>query len=739
MSDITPIDWNAAPPLQNPDPVGAFQNAFKAGKETAALSQYATDPTGAAQAIMPLNPDLALKLQANTQAQQMQAARASAAGSLAQGDYSGAASALAPTGDLENIARLNDMQKAQVVQKAEGLGAVLHGLAGMKAPDGTPATPQMRLAAAQHIAGQMGQDPSALTIDDVTDQGLAGHAATLAAMERAAMTPQERMEYDKPIFVPKDSQGVYTRDGSLSGTSSSAPSVGAASPSSASPNDRIALAKAIYTEARGEGPEGQAAVGHVVLNRVRAAGGSISDAVNAPGPFEGMTTAAANVTPQDPAFQAALQTADAVLSGQAPDPTGGATHFLNPQLQTRLGRAQPAWASGNGLRIGNHVFYGGGTPGNTAPYQVASNGPTPPPPASPNMNVPGFHFTPFAGAEGEGSGGHLASVAELKSAGLPPTASAWVDSKGKIGDVPKGIADQMAAGAAAAPDPNAPKGIAFLNTLDPQTRALVLAYDSGRAPLPTGAALRNPVIAKAFAAAAQYDPNFDGATYGARAKTRSAFTSGQPAANITAANTAIDHMATLDQDIDQLGNVQIPFVGNAFNQVKNTLSQAGGDTPIARFNAAKAAVSSELARVFQGGAPHETEVKQWNDRLNAAQSPQQLHAVVGEMATLLASRVNELGDQYNQGMGRTQDGLTLLHPTAAGTLARLGGQDGRLAEAKAAFYQTAESKGMAPPEIDAAWAKAAPHFTSSQAQPTQQSAQQQAPQAGGVRYIGEAP
>ena len=82
------------------------------------------------------------------------------------------------------------------------------------------------------------------------------------------------------------------------------------------------------------------------------------------------------------------------MAGQAPDPTGGATHFLNPALVTSRGDAIPGWASGNRTTIGQHDFYyapysrggGGATAATTAtpagtptPYQTASTAPVPPP------------------------------------------------------------------------------------------------------------------------------------------------------------------------------------------------------------------------------------------------------------------------------------------------------------------------------------------------------------------------
>jgi hypothetical protein len=67
----------------------------------------------------------------------------------------------------------------------------------------------------------------------------------------------------------------------------------------------------------------------------------------------------------DPRYQNAAQIADAVLTGQIPDPTAGATHFLNPTIvRKRRGGSLPEWARGEGQPIGRHTFYApnGGVP-----------------------------------------------------------------------------------------------------------------------------------------------------------------------------------------------------------------------------------------------------------------------------------------------------------------------------------------------------------------------------------------
>jgi spore germination cell wall hydrolase CwlJ-like protein len=73
----------------------------------------------------------------------------------------------------------------------------------------------------------------------------------------------------------------------------------------------------------------------------------------------------------DPRYRNAAQIADAVLSGKMPDPTAGATNFLNPAMvRQRRGGSLPAWAQGEGLSIGRHTFYApetGGAAQETAP------------------------------------------------------------------------------------------------------------------------------------------------------------------------------------------------------------------------------------------------------------------------------------------------------------------------------------------------------------------------------------
>jgi len=116
-------------------------------------------------------------------------------------------------------------------------------------------------------------------------------------------------------------------------------------------------------EASGEPEEGKAAVVHVILNRTRLGkwGDNIKEVVTRPWQFEPWMTRRSEIeslSSSDPRYRKAARIVDDVLSGQEPDPTAGATHFLNPTIvRQRRGGSLPNWARGDGQPIGRHTFY----------------------------------------------------------------------------------------------------------------------------------------------------------------------------------------------------------------------------------------------------------------------------------------------------------------------------------------------------------------------------------------------
>jgi hypothetical protein len=128
-------------------------------------------------------------------------------------------------------------------------------------------------------------------------------------------------------------------------------------------SERDYLIRTVAFEASGETELGKLAVAYVIVNRKKGGrwGNTIKSVVTSPGQFEPwitQRTAIERLSADDPRYQSAAIIADAVLSGQMPDPTAGATHFLNPVIvRARRGGSLPAWASGEGRPIGRHVFY----------------------------------------------------------------------------------------------------------------------------------------------------------------------------------------------------------------------------------------------------------------------------------------------------------------------------------------------------------------------------------------------
>jgi spore germination cell wall hydrolase CwlJ-like protein len=128
-------------------------------------------------------------------------------------------------------------------------------------------------------------------------------------------------------------------------------------------DERDYLIRTIAFEASDETEVGKVAVAYVVLNRKKGGiwGDSIKAVVTHPGQFEPWMTRRREIEAlslNDPRYQSAAIIADAVLSGQTPDPTAGATHFLNPSIvRERRGGSLPSWALGEGRPIGSHTFY----------------------------------------------------------------------------------------------------------------------------------------------------------------------------------------------------------------------------------------------------------------------------------------------------------------------------------------------------------------------------------------------
>lgn len=290
---------------------------------------------------------------------------------------------------------------------------------------------------------------------------------------------------------------------------------------------------------------------------------------------------------------------------------------------------------------------------------------------------------------GQTAGGFVANLAQKFT--LAPVA---------IAGITPGSTPTSAAALAQTPDgETTATGADFLKTLAPNVQTQVKALAEGRMQFPSGMALQKPYWQQMISSVAQYDPTFNQSDYNARAKTRAAFTSGKQAQNIASYNTAIDHLAQLDDAITNLGNTPLSWVNAPAQTLGNLVGDPHTKSAIATFNTKKGAAATELVNAFRGSGGAEADIQYWLKQLNQADSPDALHSVTQSAAHLLGSRITALQDEYNTGMGTSNQTVPGLNKTSTAALSRL--QNGSAISAVAA---------NAPPKDAVAYLKANPNL-----------------------------
>ena len=226
------------------------------------------------------------------------------------------------------------------------------------------------------------------------------------------------------------------------------------------PADRDAMIRTVIGEAGDQGDLGQAGVAHVIMNRAIGSGASPTSVVMSPNQFEPWSTRAGELraipTGSDQ-YQAAGKVVDGVLSGDIPDPTNGATGFLNPDtVMARSGRL-PKWAVGNAVKIGAHVFTGGGD----APQQPSAAD-------APDASSAIAAAAPAAPQAGQGS--------------VPPGLLAFSGADGRAGASSGSAAPQPAPAGTGAPSAPAPAGAGPAGMSDADLEALITGKPAAAAP-----------------------------------------------------------------------------------------------------------------------------------------------------------------------------------------------------------------------------------------------------------------
>lgn len=180
--------------------------------------------------------------------------------------------------------------------------------------------------------------------------------------------------------------------------------------------------------------------------------------------------------------------------------------------------------------------------------------------------------------------------------------------------------------------------------LTPMARAVI----EGRATPGALVSARGAEKEKLSQVVAELDPSFDLTLAPQRAQLRKEFTNGTSAKNLTALNTVVGHLDTLDKSLAGLDNTNI----KKYNTLKQYFNSEIGKPEVSKFIAAKNAVDSELAKVFQGtGVVTDSERADFKKAMDISSSPEQAKAVIEQYTDLMRSRIAALQGNWQQTMG----------------------------------------------------------------------------------------
>lgn len=122
-------------------------------------------------------------------------------------------------------------------------------------------------------------------------------------------------------------------------------------------------------------------------------------------------------------------------------------------------------------------------------------------------------------------------------------------------------------------------------------------------------------------------------------------TSGKGGQQLTAFNTAMQHLDVLDKLSSDLGNSNVQI----FNKAAQAWAQQTGNPAPTNFEAAKNAMAGEVASALKASGATDQEISKVDGTFSRVQSPMQLKGAIATYRTLLKSKAHNLEIQYQQG------------------------------------------------------------------------------------------
>ena len=124
------------------------------------------------------------------------------------------------------------------------------------------------------------------------------------------------------------------------------------------------------------------------------------------------------------------------------------------------------------------------------------------------------------------------------------------------------------------------------------------------------------------------------------------FTKGKGGQQLTAFNTAIAHLSTLDRLASDLNNTDLQVA----NRAKQAWAEQTGNPAPVNFAAAVNAMSGEVAAALKSSGATDQEIQKAAATFDRAQSPGQLKGAISTYRELLTSKAGQLQQQYQSGM-----------------------------------------------------------------------------------------
>lgn len=160
----------------------------------------------------------------------------------------------------------------------------------------------------------------------------------------------------------------------------------------------------------------------------------------------------------------------------------------------------------------------------------------------------------------------------------------------------------------------------------------------------SGYAMKGAYGQAVMSRAKEINPDYDAAVYGERSKAVKDFATGKQGQQITAFNTAIDHLATADELVKALQNHDM----QAYNRVANRFKEQFGDTAPTNLAVAKQLIGNEVTKAIISTGGGVTDRQEAQNVLDQAKTEEQMLGATQTIRRLLGGQLRSLRLQYEQ-------------------------------------------------------------------------------------------